>query len=105
MELSRAVKHAATLDDIYANCDYITLHVPLTDETRGFINAETIAKMKNSVRILNFARGELVNTGDIINALADGKVAAYATDFLKDELIDATGVITIPPSRSFYTGI
>ena len=95
-KLSRAVKHAATLDDIYANCDYITLHVPLTDETRGFINAETIAKMKNSVRILNFARGELVNTGDIINALADGKVAAYATDFLKDELIDATGVITIP---------
>ena len=59
-------------------------------------NAETIAKMKNSVRILNFARGDLVNTGDIINALADGKVAAYATDFLKDELIDATGVITIP---------
>ena len=95
-KLSRAVKHAATLDDIYANCDYITLHVPLTDETRGFINAETIAKMKNSVRILNFARGDLVNTGDIINALADGKVAAYATDFLKDELIDATGVITIP---------
>ena len=95
-KLSRAVKHAATLDDIYVNCDYITLHVPLTDETRGFINAETIAKMKNSVRILNFARGELVNTGDIINALADGKVAAYATDFLKDELIDATGVITIP---------
>lgn len=45
-KLSRAVKHAATLDDIYANCDYITLHVPLTDETRGFINAETIAKMK-----------------------------------------------------------
>lgn len=95
-KLSRAVKHAATLDDIYANCDYITLHVPLTDETRGFINAETITKMKNSVRILNFARGDLVNTGDIINALADGKVAAYATDFLKDELIDATGVITIP---------
>ncbi len=95
-KLFRAVKHAATLDDIYANCDYITLHVPLTDETRGFINAETIAKMKNSVRILNFARGDLVNTGDIINALADGKVAAYATDFLKDELIDATGVITIP---------
>ena len=95
-KLSRAVKHAATLDDIYANCDYITLHVPLTDETRGFINAETIAKMKNSVRILNFARGDLVNTEDIINALADGKVAAYATDFLKDELIDATGVITIP---------
>ncbi len=94
--LSRSVKHVTNLDDIFASCDYITLHVPLTDSTRGVINTISIAKMKDSVRILNFARGELVETNDIIKALSDGKVAAYVTDFGNPALLDANGVIVLP---------
>lgn len=95
-KLSRAIKHAASLEEIYENCDYITLHVPLTDDTKELICEKTISTMKENVRILNFARGELVNSEDIIKALSDGKIAAYATDFAKDELIGATGVINFP---------
>lgn len=94
--LSRSVKHVTNLDEIFSTCDYITLHVPLTDDTRGIINTINIAKMKDSVRILNFARGELVDTNDIIFALSDGKVAAYVTDFGNDALLDADGAIVIP---------
>jgi len=94
--LSRSVKHVTSLDEIFASCDYITLHVPLNDDTRGIINTINIAKMKDSVRILNFARGELVDTNDIIFALSDGKVAAYVTDFGNEALLDADGAIVIP---------
>ena len=94
--LSRAINHAASIDEIFSQCDYITLHVPLTDDTREVINAQNIAKMKDNVRILNFARGELVNTNDVIAALADGKVAAYATDFGSEALLDATGAVVLP---------
>ena len=91
--LSRSVKHVVSLDEIFATCDYITLHVPLNDSTRGVINTVNIAKMKDNVRILNFARGELVDTADIIKALSEGKVASYVTDFGNDALLDA---IVIP---------
>ena len=94
--LSRSTKHAQTLDEIYANCDYITLHVPLTPDTKEMINAESIAKMQDHVRILNFARGDLVNSADILKALADGKVASYVTDFPTDEMLGAEGVIAVP---------
>ncbi len=94
--LSSSIKHAANLDEIFAKCDYITVHVPLTEETRDMINAKSIAGMKDGVRILNFARGDLVNTADIIDALATGKVAAYVTDFANDELLGVEGVIAIP---------
>ena len=94
--LSRSIKQSSNLDEIFANCDYITVHVPLTDETRDMISAKTIAGMKDGVRILNFARGDLVNTADIIAALSTGKVAAYVTDFANDELLDVEGVIAIP---------
>ena len=94
--LSSSIKHAANLDEIFAKCDYITVHVPLTDETRDMINAKSIAGMTDGVRILNFARGDLVNTADIIDALATGKVAAYVTDFANDELLGVEGVIAIP---------
>ncbi|MFR2563197.1 MAG: NAD(P)-dependent oxidoreductase, partial [Anaeromassilibacillus sp.] len=83
-------------DEIYANCDYITLHVPLTPDTKEMINAESIAKMQDHVRILNFARGDLVNSADILKALADGKVASYVTDFPTDEMLGAEGVIAVP---------
>ncbi len=94
--LSRSIKHSTDLKDIFANCDYITVHVPLTDGTKGMINAESIATMKDGVRILNFARGGLVDEASIINALGTGKVAAYVTDFPSDGIIGVDGAICIP---------
>lgn len=94
--LSRSIHHARTLDEIYAVSDYITVHVPLTPDTREMVNAESIAKMKDGVRLLNFARGELMNTADVLAALEIGKVAAYATDFASKELIGAKGVLVTP---------
>ncbi len=84
------------LDELFANSDYITLHAPLNDGTRGMINAESLAKMKDGIRILNFARGELVASKDIIDALTSGKAAAYVTDFPTDEQLGAEGVTAIP---------
>ena len=94
--MSRAVKHAKSLDEIYEQSDYITIHVPLNDDTRDTVCKETLAKMKDGVRILNFARGELVNTPDILEATASGKVACYVTDFPNEALLDQENVITIP---------
>lgn len=88
--------HAIDIKEIFENCDYITIHIPLTPETKGFINAETIATMRDGVRILNFARGDLVNSTDILAALENGKVAAYVTDFPNDEILGHDGVIAIP---------
>lgn len=72
--LSRSVRHCVNLSDLIAQCDYITLHIPATAETKGFVNDSLIAQMKHGVRILNFARGELVNTAAMVNAL---KTAAW----------------------------
>lgn len=94
--LSRSIKHASSLQDIFSNCDYISVHVPLNSETKDLINAASIANMKDGIRILNFSRGELVNSEDVLEALSTGKVAAYATDFPTDDLIGASGVIAIP---------
>ncbi len=94
--LSSSVRHARSLDEIYANCDYITLHLPQTPDTKGMINAEALAKMKDGVRILNFARGGLVNSADMIAALENGKAAAYVTDFPDDDLLGVDGVTPIP---------
>ena len=95
-ELSRSVHHANTLDEIAQNCDYITLHIPLNDDTRNIVCKESIQKMKDNVRILNFARGGLVNTQDIIDAVHSGKVASYVTDFGEDALIGEPGVLVLP---------
>ncbi|MBR5544145.1 MAG: phosphoglycerate dehydrogenase [Clostridia bacterium] len=94
--LDKHVKVTDNLNTIYSESDYITLHLPLNDGTRGLINADTIATMKDEVRVLNFARGELVDAESIITALENGKVAAYVTDFPNDAVIGATGVIAIP---------
>ncbi len=94
--LNHHVKLTDDLNVIYAESDYITLHLPLNDATRGLINTNTIATMKDEVRILNFARGELVDTDSILSALENGKVACYVTDFPNDAVIGATGVIAIP---------
>ncbi len=94
--LSRSIKHAKTLNEIYANCDYITIHVPLTDETKAMVCEESIATMKDGVRILNYSRAGLVSDADIIKALETGKVAAYVTDFPTDDVIGVNGVVAIP---------
>lgn len=96
LSLSPEVKYVANNKEIFENCDYITLHAPATAETKGMINAETIATMKDTVRILNFARADLVDSKAIIDALANGKMAAYTTDFPTDDLIGVDGVVAIP---------
>jgi len=93
--LSRDIKHAVSLDEIFA-CDYITVHVPLTKETKDTINKEAIAKMPDGVRIINLARGGLVNSADIAEALESGKVAAYATDFFDETVLAAKNVLPFP---------
>ncbi len=94
--LSKSVVNAQSRDDIYANCDYISLHVPSTPETKHMINKETIAKMKDGVRIINLARADLVNSDDIKEALASGKVASYVVDFPTEDTVGVPGIITIP---------
>ena len=94
--LSRAVHSAASYDEIYAEADYITLHVPSTKTTKGMINKNTLAKMKDGVRIINLARADLVNSDDMKEALASGKVAAYVTDFPIEATLNVPGIVNIP---------
>ena len=94
--LSRDVKHITSVDTIYEECDFITIHVPLLDGTRGMINAETIGKMKDDVVVLNFARDLLVNDDDMAAALESGKVRKYVTDFPNPKALNMKNVIAIP---------
>lgn len=94
--LSRNVVRARTLDRLLADCDYITLHVPLNDSTKGMLNYEKFSIMKKGVRILNFARGGLVQNKDLIRAIKEGIVAAYVTDFPDEELLKTENVIAFP---------
>lgn len=96
LQLSRHIKHVTTLDAVFADSDYITVHVPLTPDTKDVICAENIAKMKDGVRILNYSRADLCNSADIIAAIESGKVASYVTDFATDELLGVDGVIVMP---------
>lgn len=94
--LSRAVHHAATLEEIYAQCDYITVHVPLTADTTGMLGKDAFAVMKDGVRILNFARAGLVDSKAMLAALESGKVAAYVVDFPTAEMLGVKNVLAIP---------
>ncbi|MBN2035917.1 MAG: phosphoglycerate dehydrogenase [Chitinispirillaceae bacterium] len=94
--LSREVKRARGLDSLVADSDFITMHVPLNDQTKGMINKERLALMKKGVRILNFARGGLANNADLIGAIAEGRVAVYVTDFPDEELLKNEQVIALP---------
>lgn len=94
--LTHNAVYISDIKEIYEKCDYISIHVPLTPDTKGFINSDAIALMKDDVRILNFSRADLVNSADIIVALESGKVASYVTDFPTDELIGVGGVVAIP---------
>ena len=94
--LSRSVIHVLNVDDIYARCDYITVHVPLLDSTKGMINAVSIAKMKEGVVLLNFARDLLANEKDVLEGLQSGKIARYVSDFPNPVTAGQKGCIVIP---------
>ncbi len=96
LSLDPSVKTVSDVKDLYAAADYVTIHVPFNADTKGTINADAIAAMKDGVRVLNFARGELVDNSAILPALESGKVAAYITDFPSDEVLGAKGVIAVP---------
>lgn len=96
LNLDHNVKIAETLDTIYAKSDYITVHVPQTDDTKGMINASAIKTMKTGVRIINIARGGLVNNADVLDALKSGKVKCLVTDFAAEELLNQPNVIIMP---------
>lgn len=96
LQLSKHVHHVTSLDEVFANCDYITVHVPLTPDTKNIICAENITKMKDGVRILNYSRADLCNSTDVVAAIASGKVSAYVTDFATDDLLGVDGVIVMP---------
>ena len=95
-KLSSDVQYIESLETLYKECDYISLHLPVNDKTRGMIDAKTIAQMKDGVRIINMARAELVNDADLLAALKSGKVAKYVTDFPNGDTAGAEGVIAIP---------
>ena len=94
--MSRSVLKATDIKEIYEKCDYITYHVPLTNDTRESINKDTISLMKDGVRLLNFSRGELANFDDLATALDTGKVASYVTDFPNEKILSMKNVIAIP---------
>ena len=94
--LNHRVSRAATYDEVFEKADYITLHVPATKDTKNMICAESIAKMKDGVKIINLSRADLVNAGELKEALAAGKVSAYVTDFPTEEVINTPGVVAIP---------
>ncbi len=95
-EIADFCKVVATKEEVYAEADYITLHVPCNADTKGFVNADVINQMKDGVRILNFARAELVNDADLKAALASGKVTVYVTDFPNADTVNVDGIVAIP---------
>lgn len=95
-QLSRNIHHAQTVDELYKECDYITIHVPAMESTKGMINKDAISIMKENVVVLNFARDVLVNEEDMVDALISGKVKRYVTDFPNDTIAGVKGAIVIP---------
>ena len=94
--LSRSIRHITNVDEIYKECDYITVHVPLLDSTRKMINAEAIDKMKDGVVLLNFARDLLVDEDAVVLALKKGKIKRYVSDFPNPVTAGAKGTIVLP---------
>jgi len=94
--LSHHINRANDMKEIFENCDYISLHIPLNKDTKDTIDADALTMMKDGVRILNFSRDALVNSADMIVALEKGKVASYVVDFPTDEMIGVNGVVCIP---------
>lgn len=95
-KLSRAVRRENSLDALFAECDFLTIHVPLSDKTRGMVGERALSVCRKGMRIMNFARGGLVDEATLLDALGDGRVSAYVTDFPSDALLGVPGVIAIP---------
>ena len=95
-KLSQQVKRENSLDALFSGCDFITLHVPLNEKTRGMVGTRSLSICRKGVRIMNFARGGLVDEAALVDALGDGRVGCYVTDFPSDALLDLDGVIAIP---------
>ncbi len=95
-ELPADTAYVDNLDELYGACDYISLHLPCVPATKGMINGDSIAKMKDGIRILNFARGELVVGADIVEAVKSGKVSSYITDFPDDSVIGVENITALP---------
>lgn len=95
-KLSRSIRHAKTVDEIYRECDFITIHVPALDSTKGMIDKDAISLMKKDVVVLNFARDILVNSEDMVDALVAGNVKRYVTDFPTPEIAGVKNAIVIP---------
>ena len=96
LSLSNTIKIVDSPKDLYPQCDYITIHVPANDNTKGMIDAVAFAQMKDGVVFLNFARDKLVNDADLLAAIGSGKVKKYVTDFPNDTVIGKEGVIALP---------
>lgn len=94
--LDPVVSTVATFEDVFKACDYLTVHVPATKDTKGMINNNAFNVMKDGVRIVNLSRAELVDSADMIAAVESGKVASYVTDFPTDEMVGIKGIVTIP---------
>lgn len=94
--LSRNIHHAKTVDELYKDCDYITIHVPALPDTKGMINKDAISLMKKGVVVLNFARDVLVDSEAMVDALVSGAVKRYVTDFPTPEIAGVKGAIVIP---------
>jgi len=94
--LSRSIRHAKTVDEIYKDCDYITIHVPATDTTKGMIDQDALSLMKKGVVVLNFARNVLVDEEAMVEALVSGHVKHYVTDFPTPQIVGVKGAIVIP---------
>lgn len=94
--ISRRVQRATDRDEVFKNCDFITVHVPLTDETRNLIGANEISMMKSTAKLFNFARGEIVDTEAVIAALKEGRIGGYTTDFPEEKLLDCPNVTMFP---------
>ncbi|MBQ7968747.1 MAG: 3-phosphoglycerate dehydrogenase [Clostridia bacterium] len=94
--INAGVERVATFEDVFKMSDYISVHVPATAETKGFLNTKAFSMMKDGVRIINLARADLVNTDDLKAALESGKIASYVTDFPTEETVDVKGIVAIP---------
>lgn len=94
--LCSSVKRSVDIEKIFRYCDYISIHVPSSENTRNMINKQTINRMKDGIRIINFSRGDLVNADDVIKAVKTGKIASYVTDFPTKDMLNEANIIALP---------
>jgi D-3-phosphoglycerate dehydrogenase len=94
--LSRAVIRAVNLDELLRESDYISVHVPLVEGTKGFFNGDVLDRMKKGARLLNFSRGEIVDNAAVLHSLKSEQLTCYVTDFPSNEIVDAEGVLAFP---------